>query len=113
MIAQEVVRNNALSRIHIGLDYFDASINRVAAWAIGSRNTLKAFLAALLEPENVLQEFEQSGDYTQRLALLEELKSMPFGAVWDYHCLMNDVPVGMDFMRVIREYEAHELSRRV
>jgi L-rhamnose isomerase len=113
MIAQEVVRNNALSRIHIGLDYFDASINRVAAWAIGSRNTLKAFLAALLEPEDVLQEFEQSGDYTQRLALLEELKSMPFGAVWDYHCLMNDVPVGMDFMRVIREYEAHELSRRV
>lgn len=113
MIAQEVVRNNALSRIHIGLDYFDASINRVAAWTIGSRNTLKAFLAALLEPEDVLQEFEQSGDYTQRLALLEELKSMPFGAVWDYHCLMNDVPVGMDFMRVIREYEAHELSRRV
>jgi len=80
-IAQEIVRGGFLSRVHIGLDYFDASINRVAAWTIGARNTLRALLMALLKPIEQLRDLEQSGDYTQRLALLEELKGLPFGAV--------------------------------
>ncbi len=111
-IAQEIVRNDALERIHIGLDYFDASINRVAAWTIGARNTLRALLAALLEPREKLKGYEAQGDFTSRLALQEELKSMPFGAVWDQYCLMKNVPVGMDFMNVIREYEKQELAKR-
>jgi L-rhamnose isomerase len=111
-IMQEIVRNEALERIHIGLDYFDASINRVAAWTIGARNTLRALLMALLEPRDMLKQFEVEGDYSSRLALLEELKSMPFGAVWDYYCLQKNVPVGMDFMNVIQDYEKAELSKR-
>jgi L-rhamnose isomerase len=111
-ITQEIVRNDALARIHIGLDYFDASINRVAAWTIGARNTLRALLMALLEPRELLKQFEDEGDYASRLALLEELKSMPFSAVWDYHCLQKNVPVGMDFMSVIKDYEKNELSKR-
>jgi L-rhamnose isomerase len=111
-ITQEIVRNDALERIHIGLDYFDASINRVAAWTIGARNTLRALLMALLEPREMLQRYEMEGDFSSRLALLEELKSMPFSAVWDYYCLQKDVPVGMDFMKVIKDYEIDELSKR-
>jgi L-rhamnose isomerase len=111
-IAQEIVRNDALERIHVGLDYFDASINRVAAWTIGARNTLRALLIALLEPRDLLNQFEAEGDYSSRLALLEELKSMPFSAVWDYYCLQKNVPVGMDFMKVIKDYEKNELSKR-
>jgi L-rhamnose isomerase len=111
-ITQEIVRNDALERIHVGLDYFDASINRVAAWTIGARNTLRALLMALLEPRKMLRQFETEDDFSSRLALLEELKSMPFGAVWDYHCLQKHVPVGMDVMNVIRDYEKNELSRR-
>jgi len=111
-IAQEIVRNDALERIHIGLDYFDASINRIAAWTIGARNTLKALLLALLEPLATLKQYEAEGDFSSRLALLEELKVMPFSAVWDYYCEMKDVPVGMDFMSVIKEYEKKELSKR-
>jgi L-rhamnose isomerase len=111
-IAQEIVRNEALERIHIGLDYFDASINRIAAWTIGARNTLKALLVALLEPYKMLKEYEVEGDFSSRLALLEELKAMPFSAVWDYYCEMKGVPVGMDFMRVIKEYEKKELAKR-
>jgi L-rhamnose isomerase len=111
-IAQEIVRNEALERIHIGLDYFDASINRVAAWTIGARNTLRALLNALLEPQGLLRNFEAEGDFSSRLALQEELKSFPVGAVWDYYCLQEDVPVGMDFMRVIKDYEDKELSKR-
>ena len=112
-IAQEIVRNNALDRIHIGLDYFDASINRVAAWTIGAHNTLRALLNALLEPFDMLKEYEVSGDYSSRLALQEELKAMPAGAVWDYYCLKQTVPVGMSFMETIRDYEKRELSKRV
>ena len=112
-IAQEVVRHDALERVHIGLDYFDASINRIAAWVIGSRNTLKAFLAALLEPKDILEKAEQSGDYTQRLALLESLKSMPMGAIWDYYCLIKDVPPDLDYMADIRAYEQRELNQRI
>ena len=111
-ITQEIVRSDALERIHIGLDYFDASINRVAAWTIGARNTIRALLMALLEPQEMLKQYELEGDFSSRLALQEELKSMPFSAVWDYYCLQQSVPVGMDFMKVIKDYENDELSNR-
>lgn len=111
-IMQELVRGDYLGRTHIGLDYFDASINRVAAWAIGTRNALRALLLALLEPIDHLRTLEQAGDYTARLALLEALKSMPFGAVWDYHCLQQGVPVGMAMLDEIRAYEARVLTGR-
>jgi L-rhamnose isomerase len=112
-IAQEIVRGDFLHRVHIGLDFFDASINRVAAWVIGTRNALRALLMALLEPNDQMRELEVSGDYTRRLAMLEELKGLPFGAVWDYFCLQRGVPVGISFMDEIREYEKQELSKRV
>lgn len=111
-IAQEIVRGGFLSRVHIGLDYFDASINRVAAWAIGARNTLRALLAALLEPHHSLRTLELEGDFTGRLALLEELKGLPFGAVWDYHCLQQGAPVGGRLMDEVRTYERDVLSKR-
>lgn len=111
-ITQEIVRNKALERIHIGLDYFDASINRIAAWTIGSRNTLRGLLNALLEPFDLLKQSEASGDYSTRLALQEELKVMPSGAIWDYYCAKENVPVGMEFMKVIKDYEKNELAKR-
>ena len=111
-ITQEIVRNDALERVHVGLDYFDASINRVAAWTIGSRNTLRALLMALLEPRDLLRQYELEGDFSSRLALQEELKSLPFGAVWDYYCMLKNVPVGIGFMKVIKEYEQKELANR-
>ncbi len=111
-IMQEIVRGEYLSRTHIGLDFFDASINRVAAWVIGTRNALRAMLMAMLEPIEQMRTYEQSGDFSSRLALLEELKGMPFGAVWDYYCLQSDVPVGFSFMDEIREYEKTELATR-
>jgi len=111
-IAQEIVRNDALERIYIGLDYFDASINRIAAWTIGARNTLKALLFALLEPRSLMKDYEAKGDFTHRLALIEELKTYPWQAVWDYHCLINSVPVGNDFMNEIDAYESSVLSKR-
>jgi L-rhamnose isomerase len=108
----EVIRNNLLDRVHIGLDFFDASINRVAAWVIGARNVQRAALVALLEPTAQLRELEQSGDYTARLALLEEGKGMPWAAVWDYFCLHHDVPVGTQYVHEIRSYETHALAQR-
>ena len=111
-IAQEIVRGGFLQRVHIGLDYFDASINRVAAYAIGARNTLRAMLTALLEPMDQMKQAEQAGDYARRLALLEEIKGLPFGAVWDYHCLKQGVPVGLRFMDVVRAYEKKVLAER-
>lgn len=111
-IAQEIVRAQALERVHIGLDYFDASINRIAAWTIGARNTLRALLNALLEPRQMLNQFEVEGDFSSRLALLEELKVMPANAVWDFYCQQKGVPVGMAFMDVIKDYEKKELSKR-
>ena len=111
-VAQEIVRGGYLERVHLGLDYFDASINRVAAWVIGARSVLQALLLALLEPFALLCAAERGGDYTQRLALLERLKSMPFGPVWDYYCLRQDVPVGNGFMAEIRAYEGEELAGR-
>jgi len=111
-IAQEIVRNNYQDRVHIGLDFFDASINRIAAWGIGTRNMIKALCYALLEPTDSLREYERMGDYTHRLALLEEQKTMPFGAVWDYYCLKNNVPVGMDWISEVDRYETAVLATR-
>ncbi len=111
-IAQEIVRSGQLNRIHIGLDFFDASINRVAAWVIGTRSMLKALLMAFLEPTKELQCMETAGDYTSRLALLEELKTLPFGAVWDQCCLKAGVPVGTQWLAQVKDYEATVLSQR-
>jgi L-rhamnose isomerase len=111
-IAEEVVRGQYLDRVHIGLDYFDASINRVAAWVIGSRNMLKALLLALLEPTARLRAVEAAGDYTSRLALLEEVKTLPFGAVWDYYCQQAGVPVGEGWLKDVQKYEKTVLSKR-
>ncbi len=111
-IMQEIIRGGYLDRVHIGLDYFDASINRVAAWTIGMRNALRAALMALLEPIDSLRQMEVASDYTGRLALLEDLKGMPWGAVWDYHCLEQGVPVGMAFMDELERYERQVLAGR-
>ena len=111
-IAEEIVRGDYLQRVHIGLDFFDASINRVAAWVIGTRCMIKALLIALLEPIEKLRAMEQSGDYTSRLAMLEELKTMPFGAVWDYYCQKLDVPIGDAWLKEVRDYEANGTSER-
>jgi L-rhamnose isomerase len=111
-IAQEIVRGGYLSRVHLGLDYFDASINRVAAWVIGARNTLRAVLMALLEPLEQLRQLEQAGDFTARLALMEEQKSLPFGAVWDYYCWKQGVPVGAGWLEAVKTYEKKELYQR-
>jgi L-rhamnose isomerase len=111
-IAQEVVRGNFLGRVHIGLDFFDASINRVAAWTLGTRCMIKALLLALLEPIERLRQFERTDDWTSRLALLEELKTMPFGAVWDYYCVQQDVSVGMNWLEEVKTYENSVLSQR-
>ena len=111
-LSQELVRGSFLERTHIGLDFFDASINRVAAWTIGTRNMIKSLLKALLEPVEVLRRLEESRDYTSRLALLEEQKTLPFGAVWDYYCLTSDVPVGSAWLAEIKKYESEVLASR-
>ncbi len=111
-IMQELVRGDFLGRAHIGLDYFDASINRIAAWVIGARNALRALLMALLEPLDLLRDYERSGDYTSRLALQEEAKALPFNAVWDEYCLRQNAPIGFGFLDAIKTYEASVLSRR-
>ena len=111
-IMQEIVRTDYLERVHIGLDFFDASINRIAAWIIGARNVLRGLLMALLEPIEQMRKFETDGDYTARLALQEELKGMPFGAVWDYYCIQQDVPVGLAYLDEIRAYEEQVLAQR-
>lgn len=111
-IMQEIVRGDYLGRVHIGLDFFDASINRVAAWAIGTRNTLKALLSALLEPTAKLQQLEREGDLTGRLALMEEHKTMPLGAVWNYYCQSQGVPVGAEWLEKVRQYETKVMSLR-
>jgi L-rhamnose isomerase len=111
-LAQELVRGNYLDRTHIGLDFFDASINRIAAWAIGTRCMIKALLLALLEPTAKLQQVEAAGDFTSRLALLEEIKTLPFGAVWDYYCAKSNVPVGNAWLNEVKTYEKNVLSKR-
>jgi L-rhamnose isomerase len=111
-IAHELVRGDFLGRVHLGLDYFDASINRVAAWVIGSRNLLKALLIALLEPTKLLRDAERNGNFTKRLALLEECKTLPFGAVWDYYCESKRVPVAEAWLAEVQLYERNVLSKR-
>ncbi len=112
LIASEIVRNDYLSRVKVGLDFFDASINRIGAYVVGTRAAQKAFLIAMLEPTAKLVEMEEKGQYFERLAMLEELKTKPFGAVWDYYCLQNNVPVGEDYIADIQAYEAEVLSKR-
>ncbi len=111
-LSEEIVRSSVLERVHFALDFFDASMNRVGAWVIGARATLKSVLIALLEPRKKLQELEDAGNYFARLALLEELKTMPFGAVWDYFCLKMDVPSGESWIEEIERYEAEVTRRR-
>jgi L-rhamnose isomerase len=111
-VAEELVRGNLLDRVHIGLDYFDASINRVAAWVIGMRAMIKALLAALVEPTAKLRQAEQAGDFTSRLALVEELKTLPLGDVWNYYCQAQGVPVGTAWIDEVKQYEANVLSKR-
>ncbi len=111
-LAKEIVRCDALDRVHIGLDYFDASINRIGAYVIGSRATQKCLMQALLEPLAKLREYEADERFFERLALLEEAKNLPWNAVWDMFCLRNDVPVGEDFIADIQRYEAETTSKR-
>ena len=109
---KEIVRAEALHRAHIGLDYFDASINRIGAYLIGTRATQKCLLQALLEPLATLRQYEEKGQGFEKLALLEEMKSLPFGAVYDYFNLKNDVPVGEEFIGRIQQYEKEVTSKR-
>jgi len=111
-LAKEIVRCNALDRVNIGLDYFDASINRIGAYVIGSRATQKCFMQALLEPLAKLREYEANDQLFERLALLEEAKSLPWNAVWDMFCLKNNVPVGEEFIAEIQKYEAEVTIKR-
>jgi L-rhamnose isomerase len=111
-LMEEIVRGDYLSRVHIGMDFFDASINRIMAWVIGARNTQKALLLALLEPRDRLRKLEAEGDYSTRLALLEEAKSLPFGAIWDEFCKRNTVPVGHAWLAEVKAYERDVLSKR-
>lgn len=111
-IANEIIRNELLERVHIGLDFFDASINRIAAWVIGTRNMKKALLRALLEPTDVLRKAENEWDFAGRLALMEETKSMPWQAVWDYVCAREGVAVGAEWLSTVKNYEKEVLSAR-
>ncbi|WP_309088404.1 L-rhamnose isomerase [Domibacillus sp.] len=111
-IALEIVRNDALDKVIIGLDFFDASINRVAAWTIGTRNMIKALLYALLVPNEHLKQLQEEGNFTERLALMEEFKTYPFGAVWDYYCEQMNVPVKESWLNEVKQYEETVLSKR-
>lgn len=111
-IAEEIIRGGFLSRVHLGLDYFDASIHRVAAWVIGARSLLKALLLVLLEPTATLRDMEIKGDFTSRLAMLEEVKTLPFGAVWDYFCQKSGVPCGPAWIDSVKQYETEVTSKR-
>jgi len=112
-IAQEIVWGGHASRVRIGLDYFDASINRVAAWVIGARNMRKALLLALVAPIAKLKQLEAEGDFTSRLALMEDAKVLPAGAVWDYFCAGQGMPVGADWLAEIKNYERTVLAKRI
>ncbi len=112
LIAHEIIRNKFLDRVNIGLDFFDASINRIGAYVTGTRAAQKAFLIAALEPTKTLVDLEEAGANFERLATLEELKTMPFSAVWDYYCYREEVPVGMNYIGKIQQYEKEVLSKR-
>jgi len=111
-IAREIVANKFEDRVHVGLDFFDASINRVAAWTIGVRNTLRALLVGLLEPTDLLRQAELQGDYTTRLAMQEEAKAFPMNAVWDEYCRRQDAPVGSSWLQDVKSYEKDVLFQR-
>ncbi|TRZ38087.1 L-rhamnose isomerase [Niallia circulans] len=111
-IGLEIVRNDATDKVLIGLDFFDASINRVAAWTIGTRNMIKALLHALLMPNAKLKQLQEEGNFTERLALMEEFKTYPFGAVWDYYCEQMDVPVRETWLEHVKTYEQDVLLKR-
>jgi L-rhamnose isomerase len=111
-LAEEIIRCNALSRTNIALDYFDGSINRIGAWVIGARATQKALLLALLEPRKLLLEAENSSNYTKRLAILDEVKTMPFGAIWDYYCFQKNVPSDFGWTAELERYEKDVLKLR-
>lgn len=111
-IAKEIIRSGKLDKIHIGLDFFDASINRIAAWTIGTRNMIKALLIALLEPTDTMLQAELDMDFTRRLVMLEELKTLPWAAVWDYYCQTNNVPAGMSWFDEVKQYKQDVLSKR-
>jgi L-rhamnose isomerase len=113
LIAQEIVRCNALNRVNVGLDYFDASINRIGAYVVGTRAAQLAFLNALLEPVEILKKYEEAGQNFERLALMEIMKTKPMGTVYNYYCLINNVPVAEDYIPVIQQYEKDILSKRV
>jgi L-rhamnose isomerase len=112
-LAKEIVRNDALGRVNIGLDFFDASINRIAAWTIGTRNMIKALLNAMLLPNGKLKQLQDTGNFTERLALMEEFKTYPMGAIWNYYCEKNNVPVEENWLENVKEYEKVELSKRI
>jgi L-rhamnose isomerase len=111
-LMQEIVWAGKLNKTCFGLDFFDASINRIGAYVIGARAALKAILLALLSPIDKLRAFEADGKYFERLALLEEYKTLPFTGVWDYYCDMNDVPVGGGYIKEIQQYEKRTLNKR-
>ncbi|MEI2465211.1 L-rhamnose isomerase [Niallia taxi] len=111
-IGLEIVRNDATDKVLIGLDFFDASINRVAAWTIGTRNMIKALLHALLMPNAKLKQLQEEGNFTERLALMEEFKTYPFGAVWDFYCEQMDVPVRETWLENVKTYEQEVLLKR-
>lgn len=112
-IALEIVRNDSLDKVMIGLDFFDASINRVAAWTIGTRNMIKSLLYALLIPNNYLKKLQEEENFTERLALMEEFKSYPFGAIWDYYCAKLDVPAKENWLENVKKYEDEVQSKRI
>lgn len=111
-VAQEVKRANAFDKVYFALDFFDASINRISAWVIGTRSIIKAIMFAMLEPTDLIKEEEARGNYGNRLALMEELKTLPFAAVWNKYCSINNVPVGSEWLDVVREYEENVLLKR-
>jgi len=112
LIAQEVIRADALSRVNIGLDYFDASMNRIGAYVTGTRAAQMAFMYAMLEPVSKLKDYEENAMYFERLAMLEIMKSKPFGSIWEYYCHLSGVPVGIDYVAKIQEYEKDVLAKR-
>jgi L-rhamnose isomerase len=112
LITQEIVRSKALNRVNVGLDFFDASLNRIGAYVIGTRSAQLAFMYAFLEPFNTLVKYEEEGRNFERLSLLELLKTMPFGAVYDYYCMKNEVPVGQEYIEEIVKYENEVLRKR-
>ncbi len=111
-IAKEIIRNDALDRVLFGLDYFDASINRISAWTVGMRNMQKALLFALVSPNAKLAQLQEEGKYTELMMLQEEVKTYPLGDVWDYFCEKNNVPVKAEWFKEVEAYEVEVLSKR-